>query len=108
METKRAHSNRKNPNPNTTLPELDSKDSKEEQKTSHHSFAHYMDVDWHLEVPEDQQGPGFSGYFPTFPIPHKPTTNDHVQSFLEKVQEISRPNLVIAHSKATDTAVCLL
>ena len=32
--------------PNTTLPELDSKDSEEEWKTSCHSFAHCMDVDF--------------------------------------------------------------
>ena len=31
---------------NTTLPELDSKDSEEEQKTNHRSFAHCTDAEF--------------------------------------------------------------
>ena len=34
--------------PNTSLPELDSKDSEEEWKMSCHSFAHHMDADFSM------------------------------------------------------------
>ena len=48
VEVKKAHPSRKSveSDPNTTLLELDSKDSKEEWKMSHHSFAHHMDADF--------------------------------------------------------------
>ena len=48
METKKAHPNRKTveTDPNTMLPELDSKDSEEEWRTNCCSFACHMDVDF--------------------------------------------------------------
>ena len=50
MEEKKVHPSRKTveTDSNTTLPELDSKDSDKEQKTSHHSFAHHMDADFSM------------------------------------------------------------
>ena len=51
---------------------------------------------------------GLSGDFPEFPKPHKPATNDHMHGFLEKPQEFSQPNLIVAHSQDMVTAVFLL
>ena len=50
MEAKKAHPSRKTTETdlNTTLPELDSKDSEEEWKTSHCSFAHHIDADFSM------------------------------------------------------------
>ena len=48
VQVKKAHPSKKTveTDPNTTLPELDSKDSEEEQKMSHHGFAHRLDADF--------------------------------------------------------------
>ena len=48
VEVKKACPSRKTVmnDPNITLPELDSKESKEEQKMSHYGFAHHMDADF--------------------------------------------------------------
>ena len=51
---------------------------------------------------------GLNGDFPEFPIPHEPATNNHMHGFLEKAQELSQPNLIVAHSQDMVTVVCLL
>ena len=168
VEAKKARPNRKTAeaNPNTSqsisLPELDSKDSKEECKSNCRSFAHCMDVgawrdkkisvglkqwdEWdkmtcdHVEPCKEAKCPdplgtpldymescevfkpikttkydlcrfyqvGLSGNFPEFPTPSEPATNNYMCSFSEKARELFQPNLIVAHSQDTVTAVCLL
>ena len=33
----------------------------------------------------------------TFPKPHEPATKDHMCGFLENAQELSQPNVLVAH-----------
>ena len=51
---------------------------------------------------------GLSGDFPEFPKPCEPATKDHIHGFLENAQELSQPNLIVAHSQDAVTVVYLL
>ena len=64
-------------------------------KTSEYDLCHIYKV-------------GLSGEFAEFHTPCKPTTNNHMHSFLEKASECSRQNLLVAHSQDAVTVVCLL
>ena len=50
VDVKKAHPSKKTmkPDPNTTLPELDSKDSEKEHKTKCHGFAHHSDTNFSM------------------------------------------------------------